>query len=109
MKGLMFNIIKLFISIVFQYSIFVGAFLFCVLAGSEFYDINLTLFWLIFIPAFLLGEGGVFLLYSVNPLEKKVPRIIYTILYMGINILCIVVFCGFFGYIFGVFDVFLLV
>ena len=94
---------------VFQFSIFVGTFVYCVLAGCDLYNIDTILFWLIFILAFLLGEGGVFLLYSLKPLEKKTPRIIYTIIYMGINILSIVVFCGFFGTISGAFDVFLLI
>ncbi|MBO4996630.1 MAG: hypothetical protein J6D02_01380 [Lachnospira sp.] len=104
MKTLIFNIVKLLISVVFQYSIFVGTFLYCTLAGIEFYDIDTTVFWIIFILAFLLGEGGIFLLYSVKPLEKKRSRIIYTTFYMGINILSVVIFLLFFGAISGFFD-----
>lgn len=104
MRTLIFNIVKLLISVVFQYSIFVGAFFYCVVAGVEGYNIDTTVFELIFMLAFLLGEGGIFLLYSVKPLEKKRFRIIYTTLYMGINILSVVVFLLFFGAISGFFD-----
>ena len=49
MKTLIFNIVKLLISVVFQYSIFVGTFLYCTLAGIEFYDILDNFYTSIFI------------------------------------------------------------
>ncbi|MBO4996467.1 MAG: hypothetical protein J6D02_00525 [Lachnospira sp.] len=104
MKEITFNIIKLLISLVFQYSIFMGSFIFAWIAGGECYDFNLIVFWLIFILAFLLGEGGIFLLYTVKPLQRKISKIIYCIIYMGIHITSAVTFCCIYGCIFGVFD-----
>lgn len=92
MKSLMFNIIKLLMSLVFQYSIFMGSWCFAACADYSFYSDYEILYWVVFITAFLLGEGGIYLLYTVKPLEKRINRIIYTIVYMGIHVAAIIKF-----------------
>lgn len=98
MKKLVFNIIKLLVSIVFQYSIFVGALVFGGYAEKYYYDYTI-LYWFVFILLFLLGEVGIYLLYKVKPLEKKVFRIIYTIIYMAIQVLAVLQFIDVFFFI----------
>lgn len=92
MKNIIFNIIKLLISLIFQYSIFMGSWYFAVYAGYSFYSDYELLYWVVFITAFLLSEGGIYLLYTVNPLEKRIYQIIYTIVYMGIHVAAIIIF-----------------
>lgn len=92
MKSLIFSIIKLLMSLVFQYSIFMGSWYFVVYAGYSFYSDYELLYWVVFITAFLLSEGGIYLLYTVKPLEKRIYRNIYTIVYMGIHVIAVIIF-----------------
>ena len=92
MKSLIFSIIKLLMSLVFQYSIFMGSWHFAVYAGYSFYSDYELLYWVVFITAFLLSEGGIYLLYTVKPLEKRMYRNIYTIVYMGIHVIAVIIF-----------------
>ena len=94
MKGVMFNIIKLLVSVVFQNSICFGSVLFAAYAMHYICDSEIF-YWVIIITIFFVGEAGVFLLYTVNTLEKMIPRIIYAIIYMGIHLTCIAAFSAY--------------
>lgn len=74
MKRFLFNIIKVFMFIVFQYSIIMGYCTFGLIVGDNFYYDYEILYWVISISAFLLGEGAIFLICTAKPLEKTVPR-----------------------------------
>ena len=100
MKKLMLIIVKLLISVVFQYSIFMGTFVFIWIAN----ELNTIVFWLIFILAFVLGETGIFLFCTVKPLEEKLHRVIYSTIYIGIHIASITAFCYVYAYALGIFD-----
>lgn len=68
-----------------------GSWCFTIYTDYSFYPDYELLYWVIFTTAFLLGEGGIFLLYTIKPLEKKVLKIIYTIIYMTIHVAGIII------------------
>lgn len=83
MRRLVFNIIKLFTSIALQcYMLLV-------------FPVIITLEWgykniisnMITLLGILLGEGGIYLLYTVKPLENEKQNKVYAKAYIGINII----------------------
>lgn len=100
MKKIMFYIIKLLISLVFQFGICFGSVMFAQYCMHYIYDSDIF-YRMIVITFFLMGEVGVFLLYVMKPLEKKMLRIIYAIIYMGIHLTSIAFFWAYiFAYMF---------
>ena len=86
-RSLIFNIIKLFISIILQCYMLLTCPFVLPLEESGYKDIILKI--IIFL-GILLGEWGIYLLYTVRQLEDKKQNKIYTVIYMGINILFLV-------------------
>lgn len=91
MKGVVFHIIKLLVSVVFQYSICIGSLIFAEYAMYYIYDSEIF-YWIIVITFFCVGEVGVFLLYTIKLLKEKIFRISYSIIYMGIHLTSIAFF-----------------
>lgn len=82
MKRLIFNIIKLLISITLQcYMI-----LTCPVFLSHEWGYKDIIAKVITLLGILLGEGGIYLLYTVKPLEDERQNRIYTIVYTIIHI-----------------------
>lgn len=70
MKRNMFNIIKMLMFIIFQYSIIMGYMAFAGIIGDSYYNCEI-LYWIISVLAFLLGEGAVLLICTAKQPEKR--------------------------------------
>lgn len=84
MKCLIFNIIKLLMSIVLQCHMLPWFFIFPFPFEWGYKNIISKVIILIGI---LLGEVGIYLLYTVKPLKNEKHNKIYTPIYIGINII----------------------
>lgn len=83
MKRIIFHIIKLFTSIVLQcYMLLV-----CPVVLSLEWGYKNIISNMITLLGILLGEGGIYLLYTVKPLEDEKQNKIYAKAYIGINII----------------------
>ena len=83
MKRIIFNIFKLLISIILQCYMILA----CPAFLSHEWSYKDIIIKIITLVGIILGEGGIYLLYTVKPLQNKRQNKIYTIIYTGIHII----------------------